>query len=307
MGPKTRYIGPDVPKEDLIWQDPIESGNASYDVDGLKAKIAESGISVADMVATAWDSARTFRGSDMRGGANGARIRLSPQKDWEGNEPERLANVLAKLEPLAAEFNASLADAIVLAGCVGIEKAARAAGHKVSVPFAPGRGDASQEMTDVEAFEPLERVADGFRNYQKKAYASTAEEMMLDHAQLLGLTAPEMTVLVGGMRVIGANYGGSKHGVFTDNVGTLTNDFFVNLTDMSYKWEPKGKNLYEGKNRKTGEVVYTATRADLVFGSNAILRGYAELYAQDDNKEKFVQDFIKAWTKVMNADRFDLT
>lgn len=307
MGPKTRYIGPDVPKEDLIWQDPIESGNASYDVDGLKAKIADSGISVADMVATAWDSARTFRGSDMRGGANGARIRLAPQKDWEGNEPERLANVLAKLEPLAAEFNASLADAIVLAGCVGIEKAARAAGHKVSVPFAPGRGDASQEMTDVEAFEPLERVADGFRNYQKKAYASTAEEMMLDHAQLLGLTAPEMTVLVGGMRVIGANYGGSKHGVFTDNVGTLTNDFFVNLTDMSYKWEPKGENLYEGKNRKTGEVAYTATRADLVFGSNAILRGYAELYAQDDNKEKFVQDFIKAWTKVMNADRFDLT
>ena len=306
MGPKTRYIGPDVPKEDLIWQDPIEPGNASYDVDGLKAKIADSGISIADMVATAWDSARTFRGSDMRGGANGARIRLAPQKDWEGNEPGRLSSVLSKLEPLAAEFNASIADTIVLAGCVGVEQAAKAAGHNVSVPFAPGRGDATQEMTDIEAFEPLERVADGFRNYQKKAYASTAEEMMLDHAQLLGLTAPEMTVLLGGMRVIGANYGGSKHGVFTDNVGALTNDFFVNLTDMSYKWEPKGANLYEGKSRKTGEVIYTATRADLVFGSNSILRGYAELYAQDDNKEKFVQDFIKAWTKVMNADRFDL-
>ncbi|MEQ8626428.1 MAG: catalase/peroxidase HPI [Ekhidna sp.] len=306
MGPKTRYIGPDVPKEDLIWQDPIEPGNASYDVDGLKAKIADSGISIADMVATAWDSARTFRGSDMRGGANGARIRLAPQKDWEGNEPGRLSSVLSKLEPLAAEFNASIADTIVLAGCVGVEQAAKAAGHNVSVPFAPGRGDATQEMTDIEAFEPLERVADGFRNYQKKAYASTAEEMMLDHAQLLGLTAPEMTVLLGGMRVIGANYGGSKHGVFTDNVGALTNDFFVNLTDMAFKWEPKGANLYEGKSRKTGEVVYTATRADLVFGSNSILRGYAELYAQDDNKEKFVQDFIKAWTKVMNADRFDL-
>lgn len=306
MGPKTRYIGPDVPKEDLIWQDPIEPGNASYDVDGLKAKIADSGISIADMVATAWDSARTFRGSDMRGGANGARIRLAPQKDWEGNEPGRLSSVLSKLEPLAEEFNASIADTIVLAGCVGVEQAAKAAGHNVSVPFAPGRGDATQEMTDIEAFEPLERVADGFRNYQKKAYASTAEEMMLDHAQLLGLTAPEMTVLLGGMRVIGANYGGSKHGVFTDNVGALTNDFFVNLTDMSYKWEPKGANLYEGKSRKTGEVIYTATRADLVFGSNSILRGYAELYAQDDNKEKFVQDFIKAWTKVMNADRFDL-
>ncbi|WP_425393114.1 catalase/peroxidase HPI [Ekhidna sp.] len=306
MGPKTRYIGPSVPKEDLIWQDPIEPGNASYDVDGLKAKIADSGISIGEMVATAWDSARTFRGSDMRGGANGARIRLAPQKDWEGNEPERLSKVLSKLEPLAKEFNASIADAIVLAGCVGVENAAKAAGHNVSVPFAPGRGDATQEMTDVEAFEPLERVADGFRNYQKKAYASTAEEMMLDHAQLLGLTAPEMTVLVGGMRVIGANYGGTKHGVFTDKVGTLTNDFFVNLTDMAYKWEPKGENLYEGKSRKTGEVVYTATRADLVFGSNSILRGYAELYAQDDNKEKFVQDFISAWTKVMNADRFDL-
>ncbi|WP_424962592.1 catalase/peroxidase HPI [Ekhidna sp.] len=306
MGPKTRYIGPEVPKEDLIWQDPIEPGNTSYDVDGMKAKIADAGISIADMVATAWDSARTFRGSDMRGGANGAHIRLAPQKDWEGNEPDRLSKVLSKLEPIAKEFNASVADAIILAGSVGVEKAAKAAGFDVAVPFAPGRGDATQEMTDIEAFEPLERVADGFRNYQKKTYASTAEEMMLDHAQLLGLTAPEMTVLVGGMRVIGANYGGTKHGVFTDNVGALTNDFFVNLTDMSFKWQPKGENLYEGKNRKTGEVVYTATRADLVFGSNSILRGYAELYAQDDNKEKFVRDFIAAWTKVMNADRFDM-
>ncbi|SNS44505.1 catalase-peroxidase [Ekhidna lutea] len=306
MGPKVRYIGPEVPKEDLIWQDPIEPGNASYDVDALKKKIADSGISIQDMVATAWDSARTFRGSDMRGGANGARIRLAPQKDWEGNEPGRLSKVLSKLEPIANEFNASVADVIVLAGNVGVEQAAKAAGFNVTVPFAPGRGDATQEMTDVEAFEPLERVADGFRNYQKKAYAATAEEMMLDHAQLLGLTAPEMTVLVGGMRVMGANYGGSKDGVFTDNVGALSNDFFVNLTDMKYKWEPKGANLYEGKNRKTGEVAYTATRADLVFGSNAILRGYAELYAQDDNKEKFVHDFITAWTKVMNADRFDL-
>ncbi|MEQ8906998.1 catalase/peroxidase HPI [Ekhidna sp.] len=306
MGPKVRYIGPEVPKEDLIWQDPIEPGNASYDIGAMKKKIAEAGISIQDMVATAWDSARTFRGSDMRGGANGARIRLAPQKDWEGNEPERLSKVLSKLEPIANEFNASVADAIVLTGCVGVEKAAKAAGHNVSVPFAPGRGDATQEMTDVEAFEPLERVADGFRNYMKKAYAATAEEMMLDHAQLLGLTAPEMTVLVGGMRVMGANYGGSKEGVFTDNVGALSNDFFVNLTDMTYKWEPKGANLYEGKNRKTGKVAFTATRADLVFGSNAILRGYAELYAQDDNKEKFVHDFIAAWTKVMNADRFDL-
>ncbi len=306
MGPKARYIGPEVPKEDLIWQDPIEPGNASYNVDALKAKIAESGISIADMVATAWDSVRTFRGSDMRGGANGARIRLAPQKDWEGNEPERLSKVLSKLEPIAAEFNASIADVIVLAGNVGVEQAAKAAGFDVSVPFAPGRGDATQEMTDIEAFEPLERVADGFRNFQKKAYAASAEEMMLDHAQLLGLTAPEMTVLVGGMRVIGANYADSKNGVFTDNVGALSNDFFVNLTDMTYKWVPKGENLYEGRNRKTGDVVYSATRADLVFGSNSILRGYAELYAQDDNKEKFVKDFISAWTKVMNADRFDL-
>lgn len=306
MGPKVRYIGPEVPSEDLIWQDPVPAGNAGYDVDAVKAKIADAGISVSDLVSTAWDSARTYRGSDMRGGANGARIRLAPQKDWEGNEPARLSSVLAKLEPIAAEFNASVADVIVLAGNVGIEQAANAAGVSASVPFTPGRGDASQEMTDEHSFAPLERFADGFRNYEKQAYAASAEEMMLDHAQLLGLTGPEMTVLIGGMRVLGTNYGGTKHGVFTDNVGALTTDFFVNLTDMAYKWEPTGRNSYAGKDRKTGEVKYTATRADLVFGSNSILRAYAEVYAQDDNKEKFVNDFIAAWTKVMNADRFDL-
>lgn len=306
MGPKVRYIGPEVPGESLIWQDPVPAGNANYDVNAAKAKIADAGISVSDLVATAWDSARTYRGSDMRGGANGARIRLAPQKDWEGNEPARLSSVLAKLEPIAAEFNASVADIIVLAGNVGIEQAAKAAGVDATVPFTAGRGDATQEMTDENSFAPLERFADGFRNYQKKAYAATAEEMMLDHAQLLGLTTPEMTVLTGGMRVLGTNYGGTKHGVFTDNVGVLTTDFFVNLTDMAYKWEPTGANSYAGKDRKTGEVKYTATRADLVFGSNSVLRAYAELYAQDDNKEKFVHDFIAAWTKVMNADRFDL-
>ena len=306
MGPKVRYIGPEIPSEDLIWQDPVPAGNANYDVDAVKAKIADAGISVSDLVATAWDSARTYRGSDMRGGANGARIRLAPQKDWDGNEPARLSSVLAKLEPIAAAANASIADVIVLAGNVGIEQAAKAAGVDATVPFTPGRGDATQEMTDEHSFAPLERFADGFRNYQKQDYAATAEEMMLDHAQLLSLTGPEMTVLIGGMRVLGTNYGGTKHGVFTDNVGALTTDFFVNLTDMAYKWEPTGKNSYAGKDRKTGEVKYTATRADLVFGSNSILRAYAEVYAQDDNKEKFVHDFIAAWNKVMNADRFDL-
>ena len=306
MGPKTRYIGPEVPAEDLIWQDPVPAGNANYDVAAVKAKIAESGLSVADMVATAWDSARTFRGSDMRGGANGARIRLAPQKDWEGNEPSRLANVLSKLEPIAAEFNASVADVIVLAGNVGVEQAAKAAGFEVSVPFNAGRGDATNEWTDAHSFAPLEPVADGFRNYQKQHFAVGAEEMMLDHAQLLGLSAHEMTVLVGGMRVMGTNFGGTKHGVFTHNEGALTTDFFVNLTDMAYKWEPTGSNTYAGKDRKTGDIAFTATRADLVFGSNSILRAYAELYAQDDNKEKFVHDFIAAWNKVMNADRFDL-
>ncbi len=306
MGPKARYIGPDVPKEDLIWQDPIPAGNTGYDVDAVKAKIAASGLSISDMVATAWDSARTFRGSDKRGGANGARIRLAPQKDWEGNEPARLAKVLAVLEPIAAQSNASVADVIVLAGNVGIEQAAKAAGFDIKVPFAPGRGDAIQEMTDVASFDVLEPLADGYRNWLKKDYVVRAEEMMLDRTQLMGLTAPEMTALVGGMRVLGTNYGGTRHGVFTDREGALTTDFFVNLTDMAYLWKPAGNNLYEICDRKTGAVKWTATRIDLVFGSNSILRAYAEVYAQDDNKEKFVNDFVAAWTKVMNADRFDL-
>jgi len=306
MGPKSRYIGPEVPSEDLIWQDPVPAGSTSYDVQAVKAKIAASGLSVADMVATAWDSARTFRGSDLRGGANGARIRLAPQKDWAGNEPARLAEVLGVLEPLAASAGASLADVIVLAGNVGIEQAAKAAGLDITVPFAPGRGDATAEMTDTDSFEPLEPVADGFRNWLKQDYAVQPEELLLDRAQLMGLTAPEMTVLLGGMRVLGANYGGARHGVFTDRVGALTNDFFINLTDMAYTWEPTGKNTYEIRDRKTGAVKWTATRADLVFGSNSILRAYAEVYAQDDGHKKFVHDFVAAWTKVMNADRFDL-
>jgi catalase-peroxidase len=306
MGPKARYVGPEVPAEDLLWQDPVPAGRDDYDVDAVKAKIAASDLSISDMVATAWDSARTFRGSDLRGGANGARIRLAPQKDWEGNEPARLARVLAVLEPIAAETGASLADVIVLAGNVGVEQAARAAGHDITVPFAPGRGDATQEQTDVESFEPLEPIHDGFRNWVKKDYVVTPEELLLDRTQLLGLTAHEMTVLVGGMRVLGTNHGGTSHGVFTDREGALTNDFFVNLTDMAYTWKPAGKNLYEIRDRKSGEVKWTATRVDLVFGSNSILRAYAEVYAQDDNQEKFVKDFVAAWTKVMNADRFDL-
>ena len=306
MGPKDRYIGPDVPAEDLIWQDPVPAGSTDYNVDAVKAKIAASGLSISDMVATAWDSARTFRGSDMRGGANGARIRLAPQKGWEGNEPERLSRVLAVLEGIAAETGASVADVIVLAGNVGIEQAASAAGHAISVPFEPGRGDASQDETDVESFEPLEPLHDGFRNWLKKDYVVTPEEMLLDRTQLMGLTAPEMTALIGGMRVLGVNHGGSKHGVFTDREGALTNDFFVNLTDMGNIWNPVGENLYEILDRKTAEVKWTATRVDLVFGSNSILRAYAEVYAQDDNQEKFVNDFVAAWTKVMNADRFDL-
>ena len=306
MGPKARYIGPEVPQEDLIWQDPVPTGNTGYDVAAVKAKIAASGLSISDMVATAWDSARTFRGSDMRGGANGARIRLAPQKDWEGNEPARLAKVLAVLEAIAEQSGASVADVIVLAGNLGVEQAARAAGFEVSVPFAPGRGDATQAMTDVESFEFLEPVADGYRNWLKTHYVVSAEELLLDRTQLLGLTAHEMTVLVGGMRVLGTNHGGTRHGVFTDRVGALTNDFFVNLTDMAFTWKPVGRNLYEICDRKTGALKWTATRVDLVFGSNAILRAYAEVYAQDDNQQKFVQDFIAAWTKVMNADRFDL-
>jgi len=306
MGPKARYIGPDVPQEDLIWQDPVPAGRSDYDVDAVKAKIGVSGLGIGEMVSTAWDSARTFRGSDMRGGANGARIRLAPQKDWEGNEPERLARVLSVLEPIAADAGASVADVIVLAGNVGIEQAARAAGFETSVPFAPGRGDATEDMTDAASFEVLEPLADGYRNWMKKDYVVSAEELLLDRTQLMGLTAPEMTVLVGGMRVLGTNHGGSRHGVFTDREGVLTNDFFVNLTDMAYTWKPVAKDLYEIRERVSDTVKWTATRADLVFGSNSILRAYAEVYAQDDNQEKFVKDFVAAWAKVMNADRFDL-
>jgi catalase-peroxidase len=306
MGPKSRYFGPDVPAEELTWQDPVPAGQINYDVEAVKAKIASSGLSVSDMVSTAWDSARTYRNSDKRGGANGARIRLSPQNQWQGNEPEKLAKVLSVLEGIASESGVSVADTIVLAGNVGIEQAARAAGVDISVPFAPGRGDASAAQTDVDSFDVLEPVADGFRNWQKQHYAVSPEELMLDHAQLLGLTAPEMTVLIGGMRVLGTNHSSSRHGVFTDNVGALTNDFFVNLTDMRYTWKPTGRNSYSIVERSSGDEKWTATRVDLVFGSNSILRAYAEVYAQDDNKEKFVRDFVAAWTNVMNADRFDL-
>jgi len=305
MGPKARYIGPEVPAEDLIWQDPVPAGKQDYDVDAVKAKIAASGLSIGEMVSTAWDSARTFRGSDMRGGANGARIRLAPQKDWEGNEPERLGKVLGVLEGIAADTGASVADVIVLAGKVGVEQAAQAAGFPVSVPFTPGRGDATPDMTDVESFEALEPLHDGYRNWLKKNYTVSAEEMLLDRTQLLGLTAPEMTVLVGGMRVLGTNHGGTTHGVLTDRVGVLSNDFFVNLTDMAYSWKPTGRNSYEIRERASGDVKWTATRVDLVFGSNSVLRAYAEVYAQDDNQQKFVNDFVAAWAKVMNADRFD--
>jgi len=306
MGPKDRYFGPEVPNEDLIWQDPVPAGKADYDVDAVKAKIADAGLSIADRISTAWDSARTFRGSDMRGGANGARIRLAPQKDWEGNEPERLAKVLKVYEQIAADSGVSVADVIVLAGNQAIEEAAKAAGHDLTVPFQPGRGDATDEMTDADSFEPMEPLADAFRNWMKKDYLVESEEMMLDRAQLMGLTAPEMTVLIGGMRALGTNHGGTKHGVFTDREGQLTNDFFVNLTDMANTWKPTGKGLYEIRDRKTGDVKWTATRVDLTFGSNSILRSYAEVYAQDDAREKFVCDFASAWNKVMNADRFDL-
>ncbi|MGA1329881.1 MAG: catalase/peroxidase HPI, partial [Candidatus Nanopelagicales bacterium] len=306
LGPKTRYWGPDVPSEDLIWQDPVPAGNKGYDVAAVKKQIAATGLSNADLIATAWDSARTFRGSDKRGGANGARIRLEPQRSWVGNEPERLNRVLSALEPIAKSSGASIADVIVLAGNYGLEQAIAAAGYDVAVPFAPGRGDASAEQTDAASFAPLEPIHDGFRNWLKQDYVVSAEELLLDRAQLMGLTAPEMTVLIGGMRVLGTNHGGTKHGVFTDRVGQLTNDFFVNLTDMSYTWEPVGENLYNIRHRESGEVKYTATRVDLVFGSNSILRSYAEVYAQDDNREKFVRNFVAAWTKVMNADRFDL-
>jgi catalase-peroxidase len=306
MGPKGRYVGPDVPDEDLIWQDPVPVGPTGYDVAALKARIAQSGLSREELIATAWDSARTFRGSDLRGGANGARIRLAPQQDWEGNEPDRLAKVLEVLGGLAAEAGASVADTIVLAGNVGLEQALSAGGFDIEVPFAPGRGDASQGMTDVASFDVLEPLHDGFRNWLKQTYAVSAEEMLLDRAQLMGLTAREMTVLVGGMRVLGTNHGGTRHGVFTDRAGVLSTDFFVNLTDPSNTWKPAGPNLYEIIDRKTGVTKWTATRVDLVFGSNSVLRAYAEVYAQDDNHEKFARDFVAAWTKVMNADRFDL-
>ncbi|EGQ9300191.1 catalase/peroxidase HPI [Vibrio vulnificus] len=306
MGPRARYFGPDVPAEELIWQDPVPTGRKDYDVDAVKAKIIASGLSTGELVSTAWDSARTFRNSDKRGGANGARIRLAPQKDWLGNEPEKLAKVLNVLEAIASEFNISVADTIVLAGNVGVEQAAKAAGIAITVPFAAGRGDATIEQTDVESFEVLEPIADGFRNWQKQHYAVNPEELLLDRAQLLGLSAPEMTVLIGGLRVLGTNHGDTKHGVFTDNIGALSNDFFVNLTDMRYTWKPTGRNSYDIVERNSGNVKWTATRVDLVFGSNSILRAYAEVYAQDDNKEKFVKDFVAAWTKVMNADRFDI-
>ena len=311
LGPKSRYLGADAPAEDLIWQDPIPA--VDYDltdaeIADLKAQVLASDLSIAELVATAWDSARTFRASDFRGGANGARIRLAPQKDWEGNEPERLQRVLAVLEGIRVGFAkpVSIADMIVLAGTAAVEKAAKDAGVDVTVPFAPGRGDATDEQTDAESFDVLEPLADGFRNYVKKDYAVAPEEMLLDRAQLMGLTAPEMTVLMGGMRVLGTNFGGSQHGVFTDKVGVLSNDFFVNLTDMAYQWKPASKSHYNIVDRKSGETKWTATRVDLVFGSNSILRSYAEVYAQDDNKEKFVRDFVKAFVKVMNADRFDL-
>ena len=307
MGPKANYHGPFVPTEDLVWQDPIPAGPKDYDVAAVKAKINASGLTSAEMIATAWDSARTYRGSDMRGGANGARIRLEPQKNWVGNEPERLAKVLGILEPIAAETGASVADVILLAGNVGIEQAIKAAGHDIAVPFAPGRGDATDEQTDADSFSVLEPYADGFRNWQKEEYAVSTEELMLDRAQLLGLTGAEMTVLVGGLRVLGVNYGGSKHGVFTKREGQLTTDFFQTITDMTYRWVPVEEDgTYELQDRKTGEVKYTATSADLVFGSNSILRAFSEVYAQDDNEAKFIRDFVAAWTKVMNADRFDL-
>lgn len=311
MGPRSRYLGPEVPAEELIWQDPIPSVDyelTDAEIAELKAKILDSGLTVSELVTTAWASASTFRGSDMRGGANGARIRLAPQKDWEVNQPLQLTKVLTILEGIQEELETkvSLADLIVLGGSAAVEKAALDAGFLVTVPFASGRGDATQEQTDVESFAVLEPSADAFRNYQKKQYGVSAEELLIDKAQLLGLTAPEMTVLLGGMRVLGTNYAGTRHGVFTDRVGVLTNDFFVNLLDMNVAWKPVDHFVFEGRDRKTGEVVRTATRADLVFGSNSVLRAIAEVYAQDDNKEKFVRDFIAAWVKVMNADRFDL-
>jgi len=312
LGPKSRYLGPDVPREDLIWQDPVPVANdvlGDAEIAELKEKLLNCGLTGTELICTAWDSARTFRYSDFRGGANGARIRLSPQKDWEGNEPERLQKVLNKLYELQTSFSkkVSIADLIVLGGSAAIEKAAQEAGVDIVVPFLPGRGDATDEMTDAESFDVLEPIHDGYRNWLKKDYAVKPEELLLDRTQLMGLTAPEMTVLIGGMRVLGTNHGETKHGVFTDREGVLSNDFFVNLTDMKYTWKPVSDNLYHIIDRKTGITIWTATRADLVFGSNSVLRSYAEVYAQDDNKEKFVKDFVKAWVKVMNADRYDIT
>ena len=320
MGPRSRYLGPEVPAEELIWQDPIPAVNHTLidaqDIASLKGKILASGLSVPELVSTAWASASTFRGSDKRGGANGARIRLAPQKDWEVNQPARLAKVLQTLEGIQSAFNSaasggrkvSLADLIVLAGCAGVEQAAKNAGHEVTVPFTPGRNDASQEQTDVASFAVLEPKADGFRNYQKTRYAASAEELLVDKAQLLTLTAPEMTVLVGGMRVLNTNFGGSPHGVFTRRPEALTNDFFVNLLDMGTEWKPVSKDadVFEGRDRRTGEVRWTGTRVDLIFGSNSQLRALAEVYGSADGQEKFVRDFVAAWTKVMNLDRFDL-
>ena len=304
MGPKTRYIGPNFPKEDLIWQDPVPSGNKEYDENDVKAKISSSGLSISDRVAVAWDSAKTFRTSDLRGGANGARISLSPQKDWDANEPDRLSKTLSVLKTIASDTGASLADTIVIAGNLAVEEAAKAAGYSITIPLVKGRGDASQEMTDVNSFSNLELAADAFRNWSSGKSKSSPEELMVDQAQLLGLTAPEMTVLLGGMRVLGANHIDNKAGIFTDKEGALTNDFFVNLTDMNNTWNIVEDNKYELKDRKSGEVKWTASSVDLVFGSNSILRSYAELYAQDDNKEKFVNDFANVWTKVINSDMF---
>ncbi len=309
LGPRARYLGPDVPQEDLIWQDPIPAAPykpTDEQISSLKRRILSSGLTSAELISTAWDSARTFRSSDYRGGANGARIRLEPQRNWVGNEPVRLNKVLTTLNEIQSScgFPVSMADLIVLGGTAAIEQAARLAGVEVEVPFTAGRGDATTEGTDVESFAVLEPIHDGFRNWLKAQYASAPEELMLDRAQLMGLTAPEMTVLVGGLRVLGVNHGGTGHGVFTDRVGSLTNDFFVNLTEMRYKWEPVADNLYHVVDRKSGQIRWSATRVDLVFGSNSILRAYAELYAQDDNQSKFVHDFVRAWAKVMHADLY---
>ena len=308
LGPKYRYLGADAPKEDLIWQDPVPAVNytlSGSEIADLKQQLLNSGLSRSELICTAWDSARTFRKSDYRGGANGARIRLAPQNAWEGNEPTRLKKVLEALSAVQAKSGKpiSMADLIVLGGTAAVEAAARDGGVEVTVPFAPGRGDATPEMTDAPSFDVLEPVHDGFRNWLKKDYDVQPEELLVDRAQLMGLTAPEMTVLIGGMRVLGTNYGGTKHGVFTGREGALTNDFFVNLTDMQYMWKPTGKNEYAIVDRSTQQTRWTATRVDLVFGSNSILRAYSEYYAQDDNREKMVHDFVKAWVKVMEADR----